>query len=111
MSSPGELMNETLEEYLDKELFQEMRVDTHEWMNAWDLRELGRGPHCLPIIKNISNGHGFDECQVGKIEFEFIVNPDADGDRESFYIVKEDSVILHLYPNKLRGGETGEKRA
>lgn len=94
MSSPGELMNEILEEFLGKLSDEGVKVDTSKWFEVWDLKTLGRGPHSLSLIKEEKG----KEIKIGEIEFKFMINPDADEDYQPFYIVDKKSVVIHRYP-------------
>jgi len=103
MSSDGELFSEELnDEYLEGVVHESIRADSSEWSSCWDLRELGRGPHTLPLrVTGTASDLEKEDVKVGEIQFEFMVNPDADGERESLYIVKPDSVVIRLWPAKI----------
>ena len=79
-----------------------IRADSSGWCRCGTLQSIGRGPHTLPLraVDTASNLEK-EDVKVGEIEFEFMVNPDADGERESFYIVKPESVVIRLWPAKI----------
>lgn len=101
MSSEAELFSETInDEWLKGVLHESIKADSSHWSGRNSLMSLGRGPHTLPLV-TLKSRASMDTVKVGEIKFEFIVNPDADLDRELFYIVKPESVIIRLWPAKI----------
>jgi len=101
MSSEAELFSETInDEWLRGAVHHGIQADSSHWHDRNTLQSLGRGPHILPLV-TLKSRASMDTVKVGEIKFEFVVNPDADCDREPFYIVKPDSVAIRLWPAKI----------
>lgn len=101
MSSEAELFSETInDEWLRGAVHHGIQADSSHWHTRNTLRSMGRGPHTLPLV-TLKSHASMDTVKVGEIEFEFIVNPEADLDREPFYIVKPESVTIRLWPAEI----------